>query len=65
MSKKLSKEEIDLKIEKSVKKLEKYYKLYQYVYKIKRSINNIDKFLKRRFWIIFIIYTIILLLLLE
>ncbi len=65
MSKKLSKEEIDLKIEKSVKKLEKYYKLYQYVYIIKRSISNIDKFLKRRFWIIFIIYTIILLLLLE
>ncbi len=65
MSKKLSKEEIDLKIENSVKKLEKYYNLYQYVYAIKKHIRVIDKFLRRRFWTIFIIYTIILILLLK
>lgn len=65
MSKKLSKEEIDLKIEKSVEKLERYYNLYQYIYKLKKLISSLDKFLRGRFWTIFIIYTIILILLLK
>lgn len=65
MEKKLTKEEIDLKIKKSIDKLSKYYAIYNIFSKIRRKVKNTDKFLRKNMWLFLIIYTAILVLLIK
>lgn len=59
----LSDEEIEKKIEKTVYKLEKFYKVYNFIYKIKKCVEKFKEFIFKNFIIFLILYTFILLLL--
>lgn len=61
----LSDEEIEKKIEKTVYKLEKFYKIYNSVYKIRKNIEKLKEYIFKNFILFLIIYTFILLLLFK
>lgn len=56
----LSDEEIERKIEKTVYKLEKYYKIYNVFYKFKKRTEKCKELIVKNFLTSLIIYTIVL-----
>ena len=56
----LSDEEIERKIEKTVYKLEKYYKIYNVFYKLKKRTEKCKELIVKNFLTSLIIYTIVL-----
>ena len=61
----LSDEEIEKRIEKTVYKLEKFYKIYNFIYRIKKCVEKFKEFIFKNFIIFLILYTFILLLLFK
>lgn len=61
----LSDEEIEKRIEKTVYKLEKFYKIYNFIYKIKKTVEKFKEFIFKNFIIFLVLYTLILLLLFK
>ena len=61
----LSDEEIEKRIEKTVYKLEKFYKVYNFIYKIKKCVEKFKEFIFKNFIIFLVLYTFILLLLFK
>lgn len=61
----LSDEEIEKRIEKTVYKLEKFYKIYNFIYKIKKYVEKFKEFIFKNFIIFLVLYTFILLLLFK
>ncbi len=58
-------EEIEKRIKKTVYKLEKFYKIYNFVYKIRKTIEKLKEYIFKNFIFFLIIYTFILLLLFK
>lgn len=59
----LSDEEIERKIEKTVYKLEKFYKIYNLIYKFRKKIEGLKNLISNNLMIFLILYTLILFLL--
>lgn len=53
----LSDKEIEEKIEKTVYKLEKFYKLYNFIYKIKQFNKKVKEIIVKHFILFMILYT--------
>ena len=56
----LNDKEIEEKIEKTVYKLEKFYKLYNIIYKVKQFINKIKELVFKNFILFLILYTVLI-----
>jgi len=61
----LSDKEIEEKIEKTVYKLEKFYKIYNVIYKIKGYFRRVKELIFKNFFSFLIIYTLIIVFLLR
>ncbi len=53
----LSDKEIEEKIEKTVYKLEKFYKLYNFIYKIKQFNKKVKEIIVKNFILFMVLYT--------
>lgn len=61
----MSDKEIEKKIEKTVYKLEKFYKLYNIFYKIKQFFRRLKEMIFKNFFIFLVFYTLIIVFLLR
>lgn len=61
----LSDKEIEEKIEKTVYKLEKFYKLYNFIYKIKQFNKKVKEIIVKHFILFMVLYTALIYLLVK
>lgn len=61
----LSDKEIEEKIEKTVYKLEKFYKLYNIIYKIRGYFRKVKELIFKNFFSFLVLYTLIILILVR
>lgn len=61
----LSDEEIEKRIEKTVYRLEKFYKIYNFIYKIKKCVEKFKEFIFKNFIIFLVMYTLFIFLLFK
>lgn len=61
----LSDKEIEEKIEKTVYKLEKFYKLYNFIYKIKQFNKKVKEIIVKHFILFMVLYTALICILVK
>ena len=61
----LSDKEIEERIEKTVYKLEKFYKLYNFIYKIKQFNKKVKDIIVKHFILFMLLYTVLIYILVK
>ncbi len=61
----LSDKEIEERIEKTVYKLEKFYKLYNFIYKIKQFNKKVKEIIVKHFILFMLLYTVLIYILVK
>lgn len=61
----LSDKEIQERIEKTVYKLEKFYKLYNFIYKIKQFNKKVKEIIVKHFILFMLLYTVLIYILVK